>query len=297
MSKEKTKSKSFEFNKKSIIALIIVSLAGILTGVFVGGYFIGAPQIDYSKYKEVDLRDDVSALSAKVGNNLPTKYTVVEVFETAEFRMFTHGGFCASGTGKVATIASQDIVGMKAFDGVDTYYKENISVGIKNVAERTLYKKGENATFWEADKINKKTFEVKYKEPKTRTYEDIAEVGGVRADSFIGYIVSSKTVINKNDKPKKITLEDGSAGYQFKLELHPVLSVLNYVKQMKNLSKLSSYPSFKDITLTVVVDEQYRFISIDTLEHYSVNYMGVNAGCTGTLFEKFEYKENAIPEI
>ena len=299
MSKEKSKSKAFEFNKKSIIALIVVSLVGILTGVFVGGYFIGAPSVDYSQYNEAELRDDTAKLSANAGTNSPSKYLAYQIFEIAEYRILQHGSFYVDGTGKVATIASQEIVSIKAYEDIDggRFYKENLSVGIKKVGERTLYTKGGEVTLWAASKVNEKTLTATYKEPKTKTYEEIVATNGVPTDAFVGYIVSSKTVLNPNDKATKITLENGTTAYQFELKLNPVASVLNYVKQMKNLSKLSSYPAFSDITLTVVVDEDYRFISIDTLEHYTVNYMGVNAGCTGTLYEKFEYRENTIPDL
>ena len=136
-----------------------------------------------------------------------------------------------------------------------------------------------------------------YKSPKNVMLNDYKNTVGVPVTSFVGYIVSSKTVLNVNDSAKKVSLENGETGYEFSLQLNAITSVLNYVKQMKDMSQLPDYPAFTDITLNVVVDEEFRFIQIETLEHYSVNYMGINAKCTGTLVEKFEYgKTNIIPE-
>lgn len=287
--------KKFEFNRKSIICLILVSVIGIMSGIFVGNFFIGGPSVDYSAYSEAELRDDAKMLSSKVGNNLPSKYKNYEIFEIAEYRMFEQGTFVVNATGKVSTIANQTISSTKAFEN-GVYFKESLSAGVKNVGERTYYQKGGDVTVHTASKVYKSTMTANYKEAKTKSYEDVVGYNGVAPDVFVGYIVSSKTVKNQTDKVKKVTLDDGTDGYQFELVLEPILSVLNYVKQMKHMSQLSSYPVFSDIKLTVTVDKDFRFRIIETLENYTVNYMGANAGCKGTLKEIFTYGgENVIP--
>lgn len=292
---KKEKSKNFEFNKKSIICLVLISIIGILSGIFAGNFFIGGPKVDYSAYNEAELRDDAEALSSKVGSKLPSSYKNYEIFEIAEYRMFTHGNFTATATGKVETIASQKISGVKAYEN-GVYFKESLSAGVKNVGERTYYKQGEKATVHTASKLNKSQMTATWKEGKQMTYEEIVAENGVPADKFINYIVSSKTVLNQSAPVTKITLDDGSNGYKFELQLEPILSVLNYAVQMKHISALASFPVFKNITLTVVVDDQFRFRQLDVVENYTVNYMGVDAGCKGTLSEIYEYgKENIIP--
>ena len=297
MSKDKVKnSKSFEFNRKSIIILVIISLAGILTGVFVGSYFIGGYVPDYSQYSEAMLRDDVKTLSQRAEGKSPSQFKAYEIFEIAEYRMFTHGSVLVTSSGEVDTIASQTISGVKAYEN-GTYFKENLSKGIKNVGERTYYNEGDDfVTKYEASKISSQMVGT-YKSPKNVSLTEFTDTSGVPITSFVGYIVSSKTVLNANDSAKKVTLEDGTTGYEFSLQLNAVTSVLNYVKQMKSLSQLPDYPAFTDITLNVIVDEEFRLIQIETLENYSVNYMGINAKCTGTLVEIYEYgKTNIIPE-
>lgn len=297
MSKDKVKnSKSFEFNRKSIIILVIISLAGILTGVFVGSYFIGGYVPDYSQYSEAMLRDDVKTLSQRAEGKSPSQFKAYEIFEIAEYRMFTHGSVLVTSNGEVDTIASQTISGVKAYEN-GTYFKENLSKGIKNVGERTYYNEGDDfVTKYEASKISSQMVGT-YKSPKNVMLNDYKNTVGVPVTSFVGYIVSSKTVLNVNDSAKKVSLENGETGYEFSLQLNAITSVLNYVKQMKSLSQLPDYPAFTDITLNVIVDEEFRFIQIETLEHYSVNYMGINAKCTGTLVEIYEYgKTNIIPE-
>ena len=293
---KKEKSKKFEFNKKSIICLVLISIFGILSGIFAGNFFIGGDKVDYSAYSEVELRDDVATLSNKVGSKLPSSFKNYEIFEIAEYRMFSHGNFFVAGTGKVETIASQKISSSKGYEN-GVYFKESLSAGVKNVGERVYYKEGENATVYGASKINKSEMTATYKSAEQKTYDEICEINGVPIDKFVGYIVSSKTVLNQGAPVTKITLDDGSNGYKFEIQLEPILSVLNYVKQMKHISDLASFPVFKDITLTVVVDDQFRFRQIDTLENYTVNYMGIDASCKGTLCEIFNYGgENLIPE-
>ena len=294
--KAKRVSKPFEFNRKSIILLIIISLAGILTGYFVGGFFVGSNVPDYSSYDELGLRDDAQALSDGATGKSPSQYKPYEIFEIAEYRLFTHGSVRVASSGNVdASITNQQIVGVKAYEN-GRYFKENISKGIKNVGERTYYTQGDDIlTCYSANRVSN-SMVASYNESFTCTYEEYSEINGVPIDSFVAYIVSSKTVLNQNDTAERITLENGQTGYKFTLELHPVFSVLNYVYQMQNLSQLSQLPAFNDVTLTVVVDEEFKFISIETLEHYTV-YYGFNVGCTGTLLETFEYGlTDIIPE-
>lgn len=296
MSRNKTKERiPFQFTKKSIIALIFVSIAGILSGIFVGGFFIGAPQVDYSQYKEAELRDDAKALSQRAEGKAPSAFKAYEVFEIAEERMFTHGSIYIYGTGKVKTIKDQLVLSVKAYED-GKYYKESISKGIKSVGERDYYTDGANSLHYYTASGITEQLTANWKDKGDRALNDFHEVNGVPITSFIPYIVSSKTVLNKTAVPKAITLENGSKAYEIVIELDAILGVLNYVKQMKNISQLPNYPTFETVTLTCVVDESFRFISIDTYEKYTVNYMGVNAGCTGTLREDFEYgRENVIP--
>ncbi len=293
MSKNKTKErKPFEFTKKSIIALIFVSIAGIMSGIFVGGFFIGAPQVDYSQYNEAELRDDTKSLSKNANGKSPSSYKAYEIFEIAEERMITHGNVYAYGTGVVKnSFADQKVSSTKAYEN-GRYFKESVSKGLKSVGERDYYDEGSNSIHYYSGSGITEELTATWKDKGEITLDNFKETNGVQITSFIPYIVSSKTVLNKSATPKEITLEDGSKAYEIVVELDAILSVLNYVKQMKNISQLPSYPTFESITLTCVIDETFRFISIDTIEKYTVNYMGVNASCTGTLREDFTYGKN-----
>lgn len=299
MGKTKIKEKKpFEFTKKSIIALIFVSIAGIMTGIFVGGFFLGGPQVDYSQYSEAELRDaNVASLSQKAEGKLPTNFKSFEVFEIAEYRLFTHGSVYVYGTGKIDTIASQDILSIKAYEN-GMYYKESISKGLKSVGERDYFQEGQTSVDYHTASGITDKLTADWSVKKSKTLEEFCADNGVPVNAFTPYIVSEKTLaVDYSDGGvKEIKLENGQTGYEFVLELDPIFSVLNYVKQMRNISQLSSYPVFDSIKLTCVVDASFKFLTIDTVEKYSVNYMGINAACTGTLFEIFEYgKENVIP--
>ena len=64
---------------------------------------------------------------------------------------------------------------------------------------------------------------------------------------------------------------------------------INYVKQVKHMSGLSGYPTFKQINVTAVIDSDLRFISLRFDEAYTVMYAGVAANCTGYVNLAFSY--------
>ena len=48
-------------------------------------------------------------------------------------------------------------------------------------------------------------------------------------------------------------------------------------------------PEFKNITQTIVIDENWNLISIDVSESYSAVAFGMKVSCSGTLKTTFTY--------
>ena len=129
------------------------------------------------------------------------------------------------------------------------------------------------------------------------TRDEFKKLAGSLPSSLNPYIISTKTVLNNNVSYEVSTSEEGKKLYTFTIQLDPIASVINYVKQVKMTSGLSGYPAFDDITITYTIDEDWNLVTTDILEHYVVFYIA-KAPCTGTL--KTDYKFNIdvkLPEI
>ena len=58
------------------------------------------------------------------------------------------------------------------------------------------------------------------------------------------------------------------------MSLDPTLSVIRYVKQMKELSGLERYPTFSLVEMTFTLDENLNLISRQVHEQYEVFKLG-----------------------
>ena len=103
------------------------------------------------------------------------------------------------------------------------------------------------------------------------------------------YIITSKTILDEQSVVvNQISGENGETLYTFTVNLDPINSVALYVRQMKMVSQLGSYPEFSDVQNTFIIDENWNLVQIDVLEHYTQIAMGVKASCEGTLSTLFE---------
>ena len=291
--KEKPLTKAQKRRKLAlqIVSMIMVVVVGAVGGFFAGSIYVSSKfNTNYDNFSEAQYRDDVNTvLSSTLNNPSGAKKPyenvgAVNAFVTAEYVLSNKAEFEVTSMGSLQpSIGSKQSVYAYRCKKDGVVYLENISVGMMSVAEKLIYRNnviekysGSNITQTSA------TWSTTFEEI---SYDAFKEENGNAVDNPISYVVSSKTATAQSDTPK--ILANGL--YQFSLVLSNDSSVMNYVKQMKRTSGLTSYPTFDSIVLTFTIDENYNFYKITATESYTVVYFGVPAHCESVLTQTFSY--------
>lgn len=280
-----------------VISILLVTGIGVGTGagIFFGNsYFASKNGIDYSSMSIQDFEDDVSALMKKYDSTSTSDYTTkFEPYELASIglaKVKAHDYVMQQSFGQVNAMGVKQVVRSASIKENDKYFLENLSSSsLVSVAKRFYQSGDEIKTFdgskaevekatWSADPLSILSI-VEHEEKWGR---DIARPSI--------YIVSSKTTLPTS------TAEKTSTGYSVSLDLHPVFSVLRYVKQMTEISGVEA-PNFKTINIVYTLDERLNLIKTTVTETYSV-VMVVKAESEASLEEYFTYDQHvAIPDL
>lgn len=303
--------------RRNFINIMLVVVIGISSGLFLGSWYsynMMASSADYSGLTEEAL---VDSLSTVVGESMnlrrPTDAQINDWLNVAKSKGVTpkdvsgynnfqlaidvinkSSSWTAIGVGKVETIVTQTVYSAKYFDG-STYAFESISKGMVNVASMAVYEK-DSTTVTNIVGNDIKTTSASWTGKHTSlSTEDYTELNGSLPSTAIPYIISSKTVTNCSDIVE--SEDNGKKIYSFTISLDPLKSVIKYIKQVKQTSGLSDYPTFNDITLDVVMDEDWNFRKVNIVENYRVVYSGLKPKCKGTLNIDFTVnKPVTLPE-
>ncbi len=288
-----TKSQKKKRLAFQIVAMIMVVVVGAIGGFFAGSFYISSKYRAEYNFSEAQYRDNVEVVLKQTINN-PNEYKrpnegvgAINAFVTAEYVLSQKNTYQVNSNGTIQpSIGSKQSVYAYRYKKDNVTYLENISVGMLSVAERLIYK--DNVI----NRVEGKSIQTTNADwtgaISTFSYDQFKEINGNAIDNPIAYVVSSKTATVETNNPKEL----GGGLYQFKLVLSTDTSVMNYVKQMKRTSGLSSYPKFESVVLTFTIDEDYNFIEITAEESYTVVYFGVPAFCSGSLTQRFNYDEN-----
>lgn len=289
--------------RRNFINILLVVVIGISSGLFLGSWYsynMLASSADYSGLDANLLTEDVSvvigrSLNIKKVNDdqrknwvslakskgiTPKKISGGDNTQLAIDVINNASSWTAIGTGKVETIVTQTVYSAKYYDGT-TYAFESISKGIVNVATIAVYgKDNTDVTTIVGNNIKETSASWNGKSEKMTTEAYVDKNGGLPSNA-IPYIISSQTVINSSDVTESEV--DGKKLYSYTIALHPLKSVVNYIKQVKQTSGLSDYPTFNDITIDVVIDENWNFVKFNIVENYRVVYSGLKPKCKGVL--------------
>ena len=291
MQKNPSAAKATTKRITSLISTMFTVVFAVLTGLFLGDFYLNLTRETNYNFNEVELRDNVENAAARVEQLGILNASAIDVFITAENNLQLIEKYQIFGTGNVKNNFSPQSIYKYCYKYNDTFYAENISYGsIKKIAQAVKYTPLSSleavGSVQCVQGTNIQTNSAVWNGAKTEySYVTYKEFNGVAADSFIPYIVSSKTVLPQSN----IQMTDNQDGtYTGTLKLTIDSSVCLYVKQMKTLSGLSKYPNFKKITITFTVDEQCRFISLVSNESYDTN-VGFMVPCEGDLTLTFDY--------
>lgn len=286
---------------------------GIATGIFLGSWYsfiMLTSHVDYSTYSEEKLRENetyVDIISnvlkianptkeqcenwvelAKQQNITPKNLLPSQNFILAEYNATLAKSFKSTANGLVETIATQSVFSEKLFDGT-SYSFSSISSGLMTIAVCSFMTTGiDSVETYKGNDVTSNsanwTGEVTH-----YTMEEYKEIAGNLPSVLHPYIVTSKTIIrDKKEDIESDTINNKNV-YKFSIQLNPVTSVLNYIKQVKLTSGLSGYPTFDDVAHTVYIDENWNFVKIDIVENYRIPYGGLQPKCKGTLSTEFEF--------
>ena len=273
-----------------ILVVVIAATFGYIAGKFYYANFMN--QVDYGKFDKMDLRDDAKAIYLKLSASHMTldRMNAVELFVACEYNLSQTQNYFATAVGEVQpSIGSKQTVrGTKTREG-NMFYGENYSKGMLALAEKFDYDQiTKIANVYRAEGNSVSTDSARFPENPTWTFDYdsyVNEYGNAPDSGLIPYVVSSKTYIPNSESVESI----GGGKYRIKMSLAKDSSVKDYVKQVKHMSGLANYPTFKTITISAIVNQDLKFESLRFDETYTVVYFGVPANCVGWLEQNISY--------
>ena len=290
--------------KASLIYGLVGSIliaGGIGSGVLMYQLF-GFSGTDYSSINQDSLEMNMEELTKRYEkanvntlNDAVKKFTIPELANIAIYNSENHNNMTIIGTGEVTATMNvkQSIRSYQIKDG-DHYFLEQIShSSFVELAWRmygdntsTTATKGSYVDIEEGDFVNNAT-------STPYSNEEYESAWGKKLSNSMIYIISDMTVLETST----CTVEGESL--KISLDLHPIYSVIKYVKQMVMTSDLGKEPSFHEVHLDMEIDKDLVLNKVDIKEVYDVQSFGVTSKNTvGELHEVRYYDLNeAIPEL
>lgn len=271
------------------ILSVAVGVLGILAGYMIGSrinttYFVSNK---YANLSAEELADDISKINYT--GKTPDQFTAAEVFQIAAVNLMNSEYYCSIGDGVLSTSlgVDQSMYTYDEKDGNTVNLKLLSASSYMKVARRATFEIGGDIRMQHGDssdgKIENVTWLDKYDE---YTWEGYREEFGKYANVNSSYIVSSKTVLSQN-----FVGVEGNI-YTFTCELDPVLTTVIYAQQIgANLGIEPSAVDFTKISLTFTVDDQFRILTQEKVEEYTVPMFGMTIGLVGTIYNQTVYEK------
>lgn len=279
-------------NYRLLINLVVIIIVGIFSGHFVGNYYIdnftGGVLADVLP-SEDSLRDDVSKVLRETSGKSVTQIGATQNFVLAEYYLQNYSSVKKLCTGTVTAMGvTQSLVATRIKMG-DEYFGEEIScktgaIGV-NYAQRFYYTAGvDSIPLYNGSNITPTSASWPASPSENHTMETFRAKMGIGPTYFQNYIISSKTVIDEQ------YLGEADGGYKFQLKLHTQYSVKNYMYKVRATSGGDEFPMWEESTVTFVIDNDWKFVSIHYNESYKVKIPGLGRFKTvGNLTETFDY--------
>ena len=256
-----------------IVTSVICSLAlatGAGLGLFFGMKYL-KPEQNYNFSAEA-LEDDSSLLMKKY-ENAKGDYANFKGYELVNISLNkydqTTNHYCKTDGYVEATGVTQTIKGT-TIRNENSYFNESISASaLVQVAKRFYQDTADEIDVYVGSSIkNGSTAKWDANPEKEFTASEYEEAYGKQLSRSSIYVISSKTVLNSS-----YTIDENN-NYIVEMSLDPTLSVIRYVKQMKELSGLERYPTFSSVEMTFTLDENLNLISRQVHEQYEVFKLG-----------------------
>lgn len=283
----------------SIVGAILIG-GGIGTGVVMYQFF-GFNGTDYSTIDQNSIEMNMEELTKRYEKanvmsikDAVNKFTIPELANIAIHNSESYDNMSIVATGEVtATMNVKQSIRSYQIKKDNHYFMEQIShSSFVELAWRmygddtnTITNKGGYVDLEEGD----------FSSPVSTTYtnEDFEQAWGKGMNSSMIYIISNKTVLETS------SYELNGETLKLSLDLHPIYSVMKYVKQMVMTSDLGREPTFHEVHLDLQIDKNLVLQTVDIKEVYDVQSFGVTSKNTvGELHEVRYYDLNEdIPEL
>lgn len=288
-----------------VFLLIVVALA---TGFSIGKIYVSTLEPEYiSNYSDEYLmgkdEEEIAKNVAKAQNGAsPDSFNALQLYQIAEYNLNHAESFYKVGGGKVDTIISQQQKSEKIKVG-DLYVFNKMSPGTVPVCSQIVYdaKKSEirindKGTFVDTSYENMSAnFDVAKFE--TWTVEEYEEVFNTSSPANVmPYVICSTTCGQKKFTPITKTA-DGN--YKFQIDIdgqYLTIAATRYSSEIQFSSNLEDKPVWQSLQMTVVVDDNFNFVSIDYVETYKMKYGPMTPTVTDYFSERF-YFGNDVPPV
>lgn len=272
---------------------VAVGLVAVFLGIFAGNMYIAAhSRISYDFDEKDYLPNWEQTYNNTFGKVLPQNASAVDAYVTAEYMLKADSNklldYTMHGSGyvsaKVMGIVQKQLVTKYMYKQGNEFMIEGITDGLIPAAEKTIYnlsdktlKSYQTKAVTTVDSVSSANYAkepTKVYDTKVQdNYDAFRKEYGITPYDVFPYLVSSKTV----DSESKATKVDN--GWQYTIVLNNLTGVMNYVYYMMHISGLNREPTFYELKLTFVVDDNYRLQRLNVYEKYQIYYMGLPADC------------------
>ena len=313
-------------NVKNFIAYGIIILVAVITGVAIGSVYIDGivPSVDTSSLTEATLRDDeetIKKLYEDAVSGKKTTFSAVELYQIGEYKLKNTERYVKILSGEVTSLfdITQNMKAIKTVTEDGIYYEKMSPAKVSlapsmAVKQRYEYAKPNevylNETRNKDDiKNNDKSVEDYYVEldestAKILTLDEYKSFFNTMPTTPLTYIVSSYTT-QEGTYDKDVTLNSDNQ-YVFNIKMtgeYAAYAAFYYSYEIRHFSgnvptnppAQDELPSWKNVEITVTMDNNFNILSITYLEKYDIDTpMFKNASVTDDFTDVFYYDDETV---
>lgn len=297
--KKEPEKVSKKHSKKTWIVLGICGVCflaiGGTAGYFLGqSFFASQDAIDYSQYSADELEDNHEDLMRRYNEASPstylTKFKSYEFANIALDKVGLHENVMSQTYGLVNAMGVKQTVRATSIKNENKYFLENISASSMVQAAKRFYQEGDQVITYNGGSVSTDKATWSEQAQSTLSKKEHEDKWGKNLSRPSIYIISKATTLSTSKVEK-----DGD-GYKVSIDIDPKLGVLRYVKQMIEISGVSS-PKFHSIHMEMTLDSDLSLIQTKINEKYSV-VMVVKAESDAEMTEYFTYDQGkTIPDL
>ncbi len=279
--------------KKKLIILFSI-LGFILTaGGLVATYFIIEGNKAPVELEETEAQFTTTLLEAPTDGSLPTEHEATDVIAYSLWSVANSKEFSVITTGFAdAGIAKQQIANERVVKNGEAMIS-TVSSGMVSVAtQRFFFKEEENKVLARgATKVKDAiaTWDSEH-DPECVTYKEMKKRYGWYPFQANGYIICESTYLDK-ENINVISNNDGTYNITFSLDPDGEKAPFWYRREIITSSGSTIVPTFSSIEITFKIDKNYRLLSQNIKETYTVRTMGVEATTETDVIDEFSYED------